>query len=434
MTRSTRSRFRARPPARSQRDRAFGSRRREAADTAEGRRLVARGGCIAIEGRRRRGPASASPPTAPAVARHAAARRARGPCAVAPRATSRGRARRGDPGHHLDGQRDPRAAGCRAGDDGIIATRGWDVLTSHTPNVGQYSEAGLVVHGQVMHSPGPMLYWLIALPARFGSVTSVAATMGVVNTLAIIGGVRARSPPRRAPADVRRGDRDRADVPVAADRVLPRHLEPGRRAVSVSAADLHRLVARLRRVPAAPARGPRSELRDADASDVRRADRGRARGGSRRACARRARTAPPCAPRPSPEHAARRSSLAMGPRGRGRGRRLLDAAGHRRDREQPRQPHDDRQHRRAPRAPRSARPSAGTRSSTRSGSRPWWLHVPRKRVGSQVRRRRAGPPRADRRVASERRDGRLGDRGPRCAWGHRADRDVHVAWDLPRRR
>ena len=74
-----------------------------------------------------------------------------------------------------------------AGDDGIIATRGWDVLTSHTPLVGQYSEAGLLIHGQVMHSPGPMLYWLIALPAHLGSVTSIAVTMGVVNTLAIIG-------------------------------------------------------------------------------------------------------------------------------------------------------------------------------------------------------------------------------------------------------
>ena len=74
-----------------------------------------------------------------------------------------------------------------AGDDGIIATRGWDVLSAHTPNVGQYSEAGLVIHGQVLHSPGPMLYWLIALPARFGTVTSIALTMGIVNTLAIIG-------------------------------------------------------------------------------------------------------------------------------------------------------------------------------------------------------------------------------------------------------
>ena len=76
-----------------------------------------------------------------------------------------------------------------AGDDGIIATRGWDVLSAHTPNVGQYSEAGLVISHQILHSPGPMLYWLIALPARFGSVTSIALTMGIVNTLAIIGAV-----------------------------------------------------------------------------------------------------------------------------------------------------------------------------------------------------------------------------------------------------
>ena len=80
-----------------------------------------------------------------------------------------------------------RAGWMPAGDDGIIATRGWDVLTSHTPLVGQYSEAGLVLHGQIMHSPGPMLYWVLALPARFGSVASLAVAMCVLNTLAIIG-------------------------------------------------------------------------------------------------------------------------------------------------------------------------------------------------------------------------------------------------------
>ncbi len=80
-----------------------------------------------------------------------------------------------------------RAGWVPAGDDGIIATRAWDVLTSHTPLIGQYSEAGLVIHGQVMHSPGPMLYWLIALPARFGSASSIAVAMGVANTLSIIG-------------------------------------------------------------------------------------------------------------------------------------------------------------------------------------------------------------------------------------------------------
>ena len=79
-----------------------------------------------------------------------------------------------------------RAGWVPAGDDGIIATRGWDVLSSHTPLVGQYSEAGLVVHGQVMHSPGPMLYWLLALPARYSTVASLAVTMCVINTLAIV--------------------------------------------------------------------------------------------------------------------------------------------------------------------------------------------------------------------------------------------------------
>lgn len=74
-----------------------------------------------------------------------------------------------------------------AGDDGIIATRGWDVLTSHTPLVGQFSEAGFAIHSQSLHSPGPMLYWLLALPARFGSVTSLPVTMGALNTLAIVG-------------------------------------------------------------------------------------------------------------------------------------------------------------------------------------------------------------------------------------------------------
>ena len=73
-----------------------------------------------------------------------------------------------------------------AGDDGIIVTRAWDVLTAHSPLIGQYSESGLVT-GQVVHSPGPLLYWLLALPARFGSPASIAVTMGAMNTLAIVG-------------------------------------------------------------------------------------------------------------------------------------------------------------------------------------------------------------------------------------------------------
>ncbi|MGO9487423.1 MAG: hypothetical protein ACLQBB_00150 [Solirubrobacteraceae bacterium] len=83
-------------------------------------------------------------------------------------------------------QRALRAGWAPAGDDGIIATRAWDVLTAHTPLVGQYSEAGLALGGQAVHSPGPMLYWLLALPARYGSIASLALTMAALNTAAIV--------------------------------------------------------------------------------------------------------------------------------------------------------------------------------------------------------------------------------------------------------
>jgi hypothetical protein len=73
-------------------------------------------------------------------------------------------------------------------DTAIIATRAHDVLTSHPPLVGQYSLAGEVT-GHVTHSLGPMLFWLLALPANFGPTASLIWTMGTVNTLAIVGAV-----------------------------------------------------------------------------------------------------------------------------------------------------------------------------------------------------------------------------------------------------
>jgi hypothetical protein len=75
-----------------------------------------------------------------------------------------------------------------AGDQAIIATRSFDVLSSHTPLVGQYSDASTVTH-HTLHSLGPMLYWLLALPARFGSPETMALWMGTVNTLAILASV-----------------------------------------------------------------------------------------------------------------------------------------------------------------------------------------------------------------------------------------------------
>jgi len=73
-----------------------------------------------------------------------------------------------------------------AGDQAIIATRAYDVFTSRTPLVGQHSDAGAVIH-QAVYSLGPMLYWLLALPARFASPGALTLTMGLANGAAIVG-------------------------------------------------------------------------------------------------------------------------------------------------------------------------------------------------------------------------------------------------------
>jgi hypothetical protein len=79
-----------------------------------------------------------------------------------------------------------------AGDQAIIATRAYDVFTAHTPLVGQHSDAAAVTHHAVC-SLGPMLYWLLALQARFASPGGLMLTMGIVNSAAIVGvGVLAR--------------------------------------------------------------------------------------------------------------------------------------------------------------------------------------------------------------------------------------------------
>jgi hypothetical protein len=73
------------------------------------------------------------------------------------------------------------------GDDAVIAARSYDVLTSHSPLVGQYSAASAVL-GEASHSPGPLLYWLLALPARFGPAAMVV-TMGALNAASLFGAV-----------------------------------------------------------------------------------------------------------------------------------------------------------------------------------------------------------------------------------------------------
>lgn len=74
------------------------------------------------------------------------------------------------------------------GDQGIIATRAYDVFTAHMPLLGQYSEASTVT-GQPTYSPGPLLYWLLAVPAHLGTAAPLTITMALVNVACIVGAV-----------------------------------------------------------------------------------------------------------------------------------------------------------------------------------------------------------------------------------------------------
>jgi hypothetical protein len=71
-------------------------------------------------------------------------------------------------------------------DDAIAATRSFDVFSAHSPLVGAYTDASLPRIGPVF-SPGPLLYWLLAVQARFLGDWALPVTMGLVNTASIMG-------------------------------------------------------------------------------------------------------------------------------------------------------------------------------------------------------------------------------------------------------
>jgi hypothetical protein len=73
-----------------------------------------------------------------------------------------------------------------AGDQANIATRAYDVFTSRSSLVGLHSDASAAISHSV-YSLGPMLFWLLAVPARLGSPGWMTLTMGLVNVAAIVG-------------------------------------------------------------------------------------------------------------------------------------------------------------------------------------------------------------------------------------------------------
>src|SRR3954454_6269784 len=73
------------------------------------------------------------------------------------------------------------------GDRAEIVTRAYDVLSSHSPLLGQYSASSGVL-GQGAYSLGPLLYWVLAVPARIGGVAPAVA-MALVNVACVMGAV-----------------------------------------------------------------------------------------------------------------------------------------------------------------------------------------------------------------------------------------------------
>jgi hypothetical protein len=71
------------------------------------------------------------------------------------------------------------------GDNASTAVRSYDVLSAHSPLVGQWSTSSAVV-GEPIYSLGPLLNWLLAFPARLGNPAWLALTMGVVNAASAV--------------------------------------------------------------------------------------------------------------------------------------------------------------------------------------------------------------------------------------------------------
>jgi len=72
-------------------------------------------------------------------------------------------------------------------DDGVIATRAFDVLSGHSPLVGQWTQASSLID-KPTYSPGPLLYWLVAVPAQLGS-RAMLLTMGALSAACVVGAV-----------------------------------------------------------------------------------------------------------------------------------------------------------------------------------------------------------------------------------------------------
>ena len=71
------------------------------------------------------------------------------------------------------------------GDNASTAVRSYDVLTSHSPLLGQATTSWNIV-GEPMFSLGPLLNWMLAVPARLSDPAWLVLTVGLVNVVAVM--------------------------------------------------------------------------------------------------------------------------------------------------------------------------------------------------------------------------------------------------------
>jgi hypothetical protein len=67
------------------------------------------------------------------------------------------------------------------------AVKSFDVFTSRSPLVGQWSSGATAAVDEVTYSPGPLLFWLLAVPTRWLGPSAPAVTAGLVNVASVIG-------------------------------------------------------------------------------------------------------------------------------------------------------------------------------------------------------------------------------------------------------
>jgi hypothetical protein len=73
------------------------------------------------------------------------------------------------------------------GDDAVVAVRAIDVLSSHPPLLGMPAGGATAVLREQAYHLGPLLFWLLALPARAVGPSFLPVTVGLVNVASVMG-------------------------------------------------------------------------------------------------------------------------------------------------------------------------------------------------------------------------------------------------------